>query len=236
MTPFMKEYYSNPEAVASAIQSFMDLTVDEMRNDKKVSHNMRILTSEIVETEMLDNELIGKMDYSELITMIEMSRHIKYQQMYLDRVEICTSEVFNLYNYKILFLILIGASRNSPQIRLFMELPIKQFYKYVDSISNKDGMNKKLLGDYNDFRREVERLHGKVSEDLTIKELLYKVNEKVCKNWNIVDMSVESYKQMILDELRLIRKVLALKFMEAYPEKFDTYKVKNKYSKRREGE
>ena len=231
MTSIMMEYYSNPEAVASTIQSFMNLSVTELKNNSKSCHNFKVMTSEIIETEQLDYKMIDQMNYSELITIIEMSRNVNYRQLYHpDRNEICTSEMFNLFNYKILLFIILGAARNCGTIRLFLELPIKSFYEYVALVSYPESDKQKILNDYNNLMHEVKRLHSETREDLTIKQLLQKINEKISRSWDIVDKPIKEYGQMILDELNLIRTILALTFIEAFPEHFDINKVKYKFS------
>ncbi len=228
MTTVMKEYYSDPETVASAVHRFMNITVDEMNNTKIVNRNFRVMTSEILQREGVDTSLLDNMNYTDLITMLEMSKDSKYTVKYNKYSdEICTSEVYNLFIYKVLLLIILEAAKNAIPIRLFLELPLQAFYAYIENVKG----GKEQHNDYAVIGNEIERLHGEFKKDISIKELLMKAREKVCKDWGIVDKPIDEYKQMVFDELMLVKRVLALTFMEVFPERFTLFEEDVKYAK-----
>lgn len=233
MTSVMKEYYSDPKAVASAVHKFMNITVDEISNTKSVDHRLKVITAEIIVTEGLDKDMLGKMNYTDLIAMLEMSGDVKYEGEYNSH-EICTSEVFNLFMYKHLLLIILEAANNAIPIRMFLELPLQAFFMYLESVLNKGVKEQSMVNGYAAVTREMQRLHnsgffcppGLGKEDISIKELLIKVRDKVTKAWEIVDMSINEYRQMMIDELLLAKRVLALTFMETFPERFTEFEEK----------
>ena len=110
MKSHMNEYYSDEGAVASSVKALMNLTVDELMNSNRVIHNFKIMTNEIIEVEQLNYELIDQMTYTELLTMIDLSRDKKYNRMYCFTETECPSTVYNLFNYKVLLAIIIESA------------------------------------------------------------------------------------------------------------------------------
>ena len=221
----MNEYYSDEGAIASSIRGFMNLTVDEILNSKRVCHNFRIMTNEIIEVEQFNHELIGNMTYTELLTMIELSRDKKYNQMYCFSETECPSTVFNLFNYKVLLAIIIESAKISIPIRLFLELPMKSFYTHLCRLTD----NPRIA--YRNFVAEVSKMHGEYPEDITIREMLNKIYAKVYRDWGLIDMSTASYEKMILKELELTRFILLILFADAFPERFNNEALKANYAK-----
>ena len=225
MKSHMNEYYSDEGAVASSVKALMNLTVDELMNSNRVIHNFKIMTNEIIEVEQLNYELIDQMTYTELLTMIDLSRDKKYNRMYCFTETECPSTVYNLFNYKVLLAIIIESAKTLTPLKLFLEMPMKSFYVHLCKLTDNPRMA------YRNFVSKVKEMHGEYPEDITIRELLTKIYEKVYRDWGLVDMPAASYEKMILRELELARYILLILFADAFPERFDDEALRSNYAK-----
>lgn len=232
MISVMDEFYSDPEVVASVVQRFMSMTVEEMLISPQIRHNFDIMTKEIAQTEGLDINLLSNMNYTELITMLEMSRADIYTVGYCGSRKLCTSDVYNLFLYKVLLIIILDVAPKVIPLRLFLEMPISRLYSYMDNHINGecDKNHYKQNSAYIDIQAAIIIQYGEFHDTITIKEILTKVRGKVLKGWNMVDKSIDAYGKMILDELEIVRKLLALSFMNSFPECFDEEQLRMDYS------
>ena len=232
MISVMDEFYSDPEVVASVVQRFMNMKVEEMLVSSGIRHNFSIMTKEIAQTEGLDINLLSNMNYTELITMLEMSRADIYTVGYCGSRKLCTSDVYNLFLYKVLLLTILDAAPKVIPLRLFLEMPISRLYSYMDKHINGEGDKNRYKQNraYIDIQAAIIIQYGEFHDTITIKEILTKVRGKVLKGWNMVDKSIDAYGKMILDELEIVRKLLALSFMNSFPECFDKEQLRMDYS------
>lgn len=235
MLSVLDEFYSDPEVVASAVRRFMNTTINEMSLDKMLSNNFSIYKNAMMEEENMDSGKFGHMTYAEMITLIEMSRDNKYSYTYCDSDKVCTAERYNLFLYKVLLVNITNVANRVISVRLFLEMPIKTFYEYIENLSKDNKTEQDIEPDsrfsnkYIDMSVTINRLHNDDCDNMTIREVLMQAREKIFKGWGIVDCPIENYQERILDELSLVRNILGLKFMEAFPERFDEEELRMEY-------
>jgi hypothetical protein len=210
----------------------MNMTMAELKINKYACDYFSAMTREIVQMERLDEKRLDNMNYMELITMLEMSRDEKYESEYSDGTP-CPTKVFNLFLYRVLLLMLKTTEDQVTAVRLFLEMPVSTYCKYMDNLEkeNRNGIVRHQSLQYNHIMHEIEKLHGEFDEKTTtLREVLAEIYKKTNRPWALVDKSIEDYQKTIMAELWLFKKLFGYKFRVAFPEQTEEFKVRGLYA------
>lgn len=231
----LEEIYTNSESVVSIINKFANMTVNQMKISSKVIKNIDIMTSEIIGIKQLDKELIGDMNYIEFITMLELSLNKVFEEPYPDG-QLCTKEVYNLFLYKVLLVIINKITGVVIPARLLMEMPLDKFLECMDDLEkkNKNVVLERLALNRNNMLIEIRQLHGDSHKDnITLRETLLEIEKRVFKEWQLINMSETQYCERILNELKLFKNLFVEKFLMAFPTQTNEFEVVKKYAERK---
>lgn len=221
-----ENYYSDPQAVACVVKNFMDAPISSTINNK--CKNFNIITSEIIEIEDINADLLDTINYTDLITLLEMSEDNNYSLYYSNSDELCHFHLFNLFVYKVFILILQESAKKSITTKLFLNLPIKDFFSFLDSQAKNVSQSKNKTNLYKETLKEMETVDNFLDEDSSILSVLESIRKTAFKEWSIIGEPVSAYKTKVLDSLELAKTLLATTFIQTFPDRFDAKRLKKR--------
>lgn len=221
-----ENFYSDPQAVACVVKNFMDAPIGSTIKNK--CKNFNIITSEIIETEDINADLLDTINYTDLITLLEMSEDNNYSVYYSNSDEFCHFHLFNLFLYKVFILILQESAKKSITTKLFLNLPIKDFFSFLDSQAKNVSQSKKKVNLYKEILREMKTVDTTLDEDSSILSVMESIKKIAFKEWGIIGEPISTYKTKVLDSLELAKNLLATTFMKTFPDRFDAKSLKSR--------
>lgn len=208
------EYMSNPARVERVVQGLMCMTLGQMSNARTDAF-IEFAAAELIEKEHLSAERMQDMPYIEFACLIDsIGGNPKYD--YPDH----DSAREQLALYKMAASILMEMGKSSIPVRLFLALPLKAFYTYMDSASAQGGMM--------DEFEAVRNYDSHYKEGCTINDFLSEKMGAARKSW-IPITSMEDYKQSIVNAYKGMGSLLVDSFRRAFPNRFHAEEVCRRY-------
>lgn len=202
------QYMSNPSRVESVVTNFMNTTLRELLELEESTHNCYIdnilIGLGLREDEELSKEQLD-MKYIELACLINST--------YIVNV----IEQMAYYQYMAYFL--MSGEHKSLSVKMFMAVPLRSFYFYLDSISDKPGLLKQL---------KYITEHCTYSDGYTIGDFIKEKYAIINQPWWI-GTPLEEFRQSIADSCMDIGKLLFDSFQEAFSKQYPICSVHEKY-------
>ena len=212
------EYLLSMEEVGHIVQKFMDVTVKELQSVNCSQFINRII-DDIISQEHLSADKVQDMTYIELICLIDNVRgNSKYERDGQDSV---TRQMFYCLNLAF-SLIEAGAlldGRGSEDVDRFQDLPIEQFYAYMDSIA----VGKDMYAELECIRNGCE-----YEDYYSILDFFLEKSWKSRRPWSMAE-SLEEFGEGIKAVPKDIRRLLIDSFYMAFPDRFHVTDICNKY-------
>lgn len=202
------QYMSNPSRVESVITSFMNMTLRELLELDQATHNCYI-----------DNILIG-LGLREDRELSKEQLDMKYIELacLLNRTYI-VSEIEQMAYCQYMAYFLMSGEHKSISVKMFMAVPLRSFYFYLDSISDKPGLLKQ-------FKYIID--HCAYSDSYTIGNFIKEKYAIINQPWWI-GSSIEEYRESIANACMDIGKLLFDSFQEAFSKQYPICSVLEKY-------
>ena len=212
------EYLLSMEEVECIVQKFMDVTVKELQS-VNCNQFIHCIIDDIISEEHLSAEKVQDMTYTELICLIDkVEDDSKYERDGQDSV---TRHMFYCLNLA-RALIEAGAlldGRGSEDVNRFQNLPIEQFFAYMDSIA----VGKDMSAEFECIRNGCE-----YKDYYSILDFFLEKSWKSIKPWSMAE-PLEEFGEGIKAVQKDIGRLLIDSFHMAFPDRFHVTDICNKY-------
>lgn len=125
---------------------------------------------------------------------------------------------------------IVGSANDSIHVQMFASLEVKAFYHYLESRHN----NKVALEAYKKLISGVEEYtNSKVEENISIRDLLKKIEKAMAVSWSPWSRTIEEFEQYVLRGYGMLKDILIGSFQIGYRERCHTNDVIAGIKKRR---
>lgn len=202
------QYMSNPSRVEHAVTNFMNMTLRELIELQQAMHNRCI-----------DNILIG-LGLTENGEMSKEQLDMKYIELacLINNTYIVNEIEQMAYCQYMAYFLTCGEHLSMP-VKMFMSVPLKSFYFYMDSISDKPGLLKQL---------KYITEHCAYSDGYTIENFIKEKYAIIIQPWWI-GTPIEEFRQSITNACMDIGKLLFDSFQEAFSKQYPICSVREEY-------
>lgn len=229
-----REYMAEPARVERTLQRFTKMTLHELKAVQQKKRNYAEWCMDgAIAIENLDREKAETMSYMDIICFLHnIWGDDRYAGIRNGDGTAYPSDLCQDFTYKMLARLLLDVQMKSVPIRLFMELPLKAFYGYLERIS-RDAL---LSREYRMACDEYVKLKDLSTVELagvyeaTIKDVLRLCNNVFCMAWIPTQMELENYSQSIMSAYRLVERLLVKSFRLAFPEQFCMDRIRTRYA------
>lgn len=221
------EYMSKPSRAKRIVRNFTEVTLHDLKEQQNVNYRRfaDAFGGVLMDKEGL-NESAECMKYTDIACLIEnMAGNETYRGEWNGYSY--TDDGYQMFFYKSLKDLLFGASARCIPIRLFLNLPVRIFYKALWYMSNQAT----LLKEYQSFKALYARLGGGANVDRMTIEAVLRYCDGICRlSWETGRESLRNYGIDVLNAHKLIGELLVKSFKGAFPEEFCAGEVCLKYT------
>ena len=221
-----KEYMSDMARIERIVQKFMNITLKDLK-DKETEKHLHFITEAVIPREGLSEEKIQDMSYIEFACLVnnaggnpeyDWSDHDSWSEQ-------------RIY-YQCMASILIKKCKNSIPVKLFLAIPVKNFYDYLYKAAD-SGKEPFCLYDKSavmGLRNKYTLLtkNCKMRDGYTIKDFLQDKCALMNKAWCPIT-SIEKYAGDIKTAHEDAGKLLVDSFLLAFPGRCRVEDIRNKY-------
>lgn len=199
--------------VERIVHKFMDTPLKELRAVQTKKY-IEFITDQLIRVEGLSAKKIEHMPYIELACLVN---HVGGNPCY--DWEDHDSYFEQMFYFRCLAGVLLDGNRTSIPVKLFLSLPLQEFYLYLDSISSQNLML--------EFEYNIKSCCS-YKEGYTILDFLSEKGSALNKPWAPIEPAA-SYEERIKAAHRDIGRLLVDSFRKAFPQSFYAEKICEKY-------
>ena len=216
-----------PAEVERIVRRFMAMPLQEIKQYQTAGvPTADCFTDAIIAVENLDKNKTPYMDFMDIFCLIEqISENLEYESI-MDDGATRTPQMFKIFHYRMLMIYLRNAYDRSIPVKLFLALPVKSFYAFLESVS----CSKEMNTEYDCVKGCIQSIMKNFNENTsTIKQVLDAVSGALQKAWCPTSIQITSYQRMILEAYGLLGRLLIGSFKMAFKHRFNVEYVKEKY-------
>lgn len=208
------QYMSDEKRVERTVGRFQAIALSNLLRVQTRKY-LEFMLEPMLKKEALSQEKLQNMPYIELACLIDNAGGNPLYDWTSHG-----SWMEQLYYYRCIAYVLIDGNKSFIPIKLFLALPLKAFYAYLDRASPGKG----LLADF-----ELLKSCCKYKEDYTIKDFLVEKTRETQKAWFPIE-ELEIYGEDMADTYKDIGRLLVDSFHKAFPIHFCIENIRKKYS------
>lgn len=213
------EFYLPMAEAERIVQEFMNMTVRELKSVEDSKFINRII-SDIISEEHLSADKVQDMTYMEMICLIDhVGGNARYDRGGYDSVTRQMLYCLNLARALMEAGTLLCGRQGSEAVNKFQNLPIEQFYAYIDSGTAGQDMSDEL---------EYIRNCCEYQDYYSILDFLLEKSWKADRPWRMAE-SLEEFGERIRTFLKDIKRLLIDSFRMAFPDRFHVADICDKY-------
>lgn len=222
-------YMADLERVEKTVQKLFGLPVRELAMyQPKQNPFLDFFCDDIQETFSLSDEEVKEMDLMDLVCLIHQMPDYFYGEQGVDRLRTVQMDALREY--------LVYAEKRYIPVMLFLGIPIRSFYEYLESLVC-DGRIKKEWEEtekkLSAMLKRRSRLKGDVGE-MTLKEVFIFLGTEKRRGWYPLN-GLKDYAAEILDAFNMSDTILAQSFEIAMSERFNIRTVLSKFDTKKGG-
>ena len=216
-----------PAQVDHIIRRFMSMPLQEIKQYQRADVPLAdCFTEAIIDVEELDKKKTQYMDFLDIFCLIEhISENPAYETTRDDGSD-CSAYLFKIFHYRMLMRYLLNANERAIPVKLFLALPVRAFYAYLENVA----CNKEMYNEFNLVKCCIREFMKDFDENTTtIKQVLDAVSKTLQKEWLPMSLSSDKYESMIMKTYELLGRFLIGSFKMAFKHRFNLEYVKEKY-------
>lgn len=218
----------NYDRMKSAVDRVCALSVGELKRHQSAQNPiMQRLCEDVFESLNLDEKKLDELDFLDFICLIYQTPD--YFRLDFGAEEMQLAKAFRMVQLDGLRAHLLRAEESCIPIKLFLGLPLVDFYEYLESL----GSDKSLKREWKEVSKKLDQMlirrsiKKQKAETMTIKEVLIFAGEEKRRAWLPLN-SLRDYRDEIMDAYKMSQAILGHSFKLAMPERFHIQDVISK--------
>lgn len=222
-------YMADRERVEKTVQRLFGLSVGELAlYQPKQNPFIDYFCTDITETFSISEESVREMDLMDLVCLIHQMPDYFYEEKEMDRLRLVQMDALREY--------MVYAEKSFIPIMLFLGIPVRAFYDYLESLVCDGGMKKEWAAvekKLSAMLKRRSRLNGDVGE-MTLKEIFIFLGSEKRRGWYPL-RGLKEYAAEILDAFEMSDRILARSFEIAVSERFNIRNILTKFDAEKGG-
>ena len=217
-------YMADLERVEKTVQRLFGLPIRELiPHQPQKNPLMDYFCSDIAETFSVSEDEVKEMELMDLVCLMHQMPDYFYEEQGVDRLRLVQMDALREY--------LICAEKSFIPVMLFLGIPIRAFYEYLESLRCDGKMEKEWAAvemKLAEMLKRRSRLNGDVGE-MTLKEIFIFLGNEKRRGWYPLN-GINNYAAEILDAFKMSDLILGRSFEVAMSGRFNIRSVLTKFN------
>lgn len=206
------------ERIRQLVQNFMDTTYEAVKGycpKQETVLNFSDVMDVIAEKYGLTESQKKTMSFTEFITLLEPLKD-------------SNEEFYKWFYYSALLRteqLLIKMSKNEIPVKILLGLTIKDFYRILEN----EKCDKRLLNEYKEVITNIRKRYPKSGPDTSIFVLLCRCEGEILSPWTPYRTDIGEFEDKVIGAYMFLKRIMIDSLMLAYPERFNSKDIENKY-------